>query len=473
MSNLQKILYLPGYALYLACTALARLFPLRLVFFKGKMLGALGWLVLRRRRRLAVGNIMAALGKPEPEARRLAREHFMNLGANLLSALKIATMSDAQIRRRVTVELAPELVIPGDPRERRGWVAVLAHMGNWELLSHLSPLFPQYRFGAVYQKLANDLVDRHFKKGRSRSGVSLFDRREGYWKAIEFVQAGGALGVLADQYAGTPGTWMPFFRRLTSTTTLPAAMAQRAGVPIVPILIRTTGAARWKVSALPPIDSSDDADAVTARINRVFEKEIAAAPADWLWSHNRWKTPRWGFLLAASARRVYFPRDFDRTTLLPHRIVIRVPDDDGEAKLSAPAVKAVKMGRPDSEVTVVAPEAMAGFWKGAPGVDAVIAVAPGASALETGKKIRSAGRFDVALLFSSRRHAAWEMVFGGIPVRTGPPRRWLLNGWANPPGLSDPPLQGAARYRRIALAAGARMDLPAGDDPPCAPAALG
>ena len=251
MRNALKIFHLTGYALYLASTAVARWFPLPLVFLAGRGAGGICYLLFAKRRSLAVSNIRSTLGKTEAEARALARQHFMNLGANLLSALKIATMSDAQIRERVTVEIAPE--IP-DEADRKGWVAILSHMGNWELLGRLSPLFPQYRFGAIYQKLANDYVDRHFKQSRARSGVTLFDRRDGYWKSIAFLEAGGVLGVLSDQYAGTPGTWMPFFRRLTSTSPLAAALAQRAGVPVLPIVINTTGTARWHVSAGHPLE---------------------------------------------------------------------------------------------------------------------------------------------------------------------------------------------------------------------------
>jgi lauroyl/myristoyl acyltransferase len=452
MPNLFKILHLFGYAIYLGCAAVARLFPLPLVFLAGKYLGAAGYCVLRKRRRLAVANLRSALGKSETEARELALRHFMNLGANLLSALKIATMSDAQIRRRVTVEIAPE--IPAAP-DRKGWVAALSHMGNWELLGRLSPLFPQYRFGAIYQKLANDYVDGHFKKSRARSGVTLFDRRDGYWKSVAFLESGGVVGVLADQYAGTPGTWMPFFGRLTSTSTLASALAQRVGVDVLPVSINTTGLARWHVAVGHPLENSSDPETLTAAVNRELERQITASPADWLWSHNRWKTPRYGFLLSASNRRVYFPPGFDRAMLKPYRILVRSVDDPDEAALSVPAVRAIKRGRPDARVTVVASGALADFWKRVEEVDEVIAILPEETARTVVKKIAHAGEFEVGILLPETRRGAVEMFLAGVPCRLGAPRRFLLNHWGNPPGLRDPEPRGAERYRRIAESAGA------------------
>ena len=349
MPGLLKYLHLAGYAVYLGCIFLARPVPLPAVFLLGKALGAIGYCLLRKRRKLAVSNLRAAFGISDAAARKLARRHFMILGANLLSMLKMATMSDAQIWRRVTFEIAPEI-----PREAggKGWVAVLSHMSNWELLGRLSKLFPQYRFAAIYQKLRNARVNRHFNESRARLGVTLFDRKEGFWNAVSFLESGGVLGVLADQYAGIAGTWMPFFGRLTSTSTLAAALAHRVGVELVPVAINTTGLARWHVAVGHPLPKGGSPETATAAVNSELERQIAASPADWLWSHDRWKTPRFGFLLSASNRRILFPPGFDPSKLLPYRILVRSVDDPAEAALCLPAVRAIKHGRPDAHVTV-------------------------------------------------------------------------------------------------------------------------
>ena len=92
----------------------------------------------------------------------------MTLGANVLSMLKIAGMSDAAIGRHITLEIAPEIPQGTNPK---GWVGVLSHMGNWEIVGRLTKLFPQFRFGAIYQQLANGHVNRHLTETRARMGV--------------------------------------------------------------------------------------------------------------------------------------------------------------------------------------------------------------------------------------------------------------------------------------------------------------
>ncbi|MGB8352758.1 MAG: hypothetical protein WCD79_02635 [Chthoniobacteraceae bacterium] len=458
MPNASKIIHLVGYGVYLACTRVAKLLPLKLVFSAGEQLGFFGYRVLRGRRRVAIENIMLALKKSESDASELARKHFGNLGANMLSALKIATMSDEEILECVTLDIPPELEKRAkEGKDKSGWVAMISHMGNWEILSHLSPIFPHYKYGAIYHKLANDYVDRHFKVTRARSGVTLFDRREGYLKCAAFLRSGGAVGVLVDQYAGLPGTWMPFFKRLTSTSTLAALLAQRANVDIIPISINTIGTAKWHVTISMPIPRDNDVEILTARINEELEKEIEASPADWLWSHNRWKTPRWMFLFTKNGRRVFYPPDFDPASLIPYRIMIRSPEDLEEAKASAVAALAIKRGRPDAYLTIVAPEALETFWKDAEGIDEVLAFGPEESVRDVAQKIKGLGRFDVGILFSKTFRAALETWRGGVPYRIGPPHRFLLNDWANSQGLEDPPENGPGRYKRIAEAIGAVM----------------
>lgn len=282
--------HLLAHALYRLGTGLVRGLPLPVVFLLGKVLGTLGYFFLENRRRLAVTNLQMALGRSTPEARVLARRHFSLLGANVLSILKISSLPESRLRRHVTLEVSPQAA---DLPAGTGFVAVLSHMGNWELAGRMAEFFPERRFGAIYQPLANPLVNQDFQARRARFGTTLFSRREGYWKPLDFLKSGGVLGVLADQNAGETGTPLPFFGHPASTSTLAASLAQRAGVHLVPVSLRTVGLARWKVTIGDPLPAHHDVQAATAAINRELERQIRMDPADWLWSHNRWKLTRY------------------------------------------------------------------------------------------------------------------------------------------------------------------------------------
>jgi len=128
-----------------------------------------------------------------------------------------------------------------------------------------------------------------------------------------------------------------------------------------------------------------------------------------------------------------------------------------EARLAAPSVLAIKRGRLDAHVTILAPEALVSFWQEIREVDNVISFTEGESPHHIAIRIRTAGNFDVGILLPEDPDAAKEMLLAGVPIRLGSPRRKGLNHWQNPAGVPDPPIRGAERYRRIANAAGAKV----------------
>jgi lauroyl/myristoyl acyltransferase len=454
MQNLVQAGYLLGYGIYRAGNLLITPLPLGLVFRIGQLLGLFAWPILRNRRALAIRNLQTALGLTKPDAERIARDHFVNTGANLLCMLKIPSMPEDRLWEHIDFEV--ECDIPAQPKVG-GWVAVLSHMGNWEILGRLGKLLPGSQFGAIYQKLANARVNRHFNQSRAKLGTQLFDRQDDFWQAVAFLESGGVLGILTDQYAGVSGTWMPFFNRLTSTSTLAAAMAHRVGAELVPVHVKTTGIARWKVFVGHPLAKGISVEATTSNINRELERQILESPSDWLWSHDRWKTPRYGFLLSGSQRRISLSLN-EAVRLLPYKILIRSADDPAEAEASLAAVQAIKAGRPDAHVTMLSPLSLTDIWKNCPAVDDVISYQPGAGATEIAKRIKQAGDFSVGILFPGHLRTALEMTLAGVPYRFGPPHRQFLNHWKNAVGADDPPAGGPERYRRIALAAGARIE---------------
>jgi heptosyltransferase-2 len=442
------VIHLLVFFIYRTALAVARCLPIERVFAAGELVGICAFWMLPRRRRLATENLRRAFhDKPAPEIEAIARDHFRLLGANLFACAKLETMTAAEIRERVTLRLFRP--VPPVP-ERRGWVAMISHLGNWELFSHLAEFFPEYRFAAIYQPLANRLIDRHLSELRRSEGVTLFDRRGGLVRCIKFLQEGGALGVLVDQFAGVAGVWAPLFRRLTSTSHLAPALATRAGVELVPIAIYTTGRARWTVSVGQPRPThrGEATEDLAAWMNTVLEELICRAPADWLWSHDRWKTPRPRFLLARDWRR--FAGELRH--LEPFRIVIRAPAEAVEAKACLPAVEAIRAARPDAWVAVVGNADLRPLFSVA---DFFIPVARGEGPLSVSRAIRRAGKFDAAITLPRSWSAALAMRLAGIPCRAGHPSRFLLNYWVMEPGESPPPDSGPDRYLRIAEVLGA------------------
>lgn len=449
------------YLIYRTFGAVLRALPLPVVFRLGQMVGWFGYYIAGPYRRLVLRNLEIAFGDElsPRERRNLAHKHFGRLVANLFSSLRVAGLSREQLRAIMEpqgTEKIDQVVAQG-----RGIVVFIGHYGNWELITQSIPLlYGHLPLGTVYQRLGNPFIEAEVRASRGRLGVQLFERKEGFAGALKTLRAGGLVGVLVDQHAGDAGHWCPFFDRLASTSSLAATLALRTGSMLASLSACTIAPGRWSLVFSEPMDPSGrSVDDVTAELNRVLERQIRRQPEDWFWVHNRWKTPTPKFLLASYKRGL---GGADHSDLKPFRIVIRSSNWLGDVVMTVPAVRAIKRGRPDAHVTILAPAKLVDIWKQVPEVDEVISIERGDGVFSVARKLR-AGRFEAAILFPNSLRVALEVWLAGIPRRVGYPghrRAWLLNQVFREKKVKKPrpPEHQVHHYLRLAKFVGADIE---------------
>jgi heptosyltransferase II len=447
------------YLLYRAGSAIASALPLPVLFVFGEFLGFCAWIVLGNYRHLAQRNIANAFGgeKSSRELRRLVRRHFQRLGGNLLCSIKLGVMPLEKIATRIEAENLD--VIHRQLSAGRPVVLILSHLSNWELSAHILPKYIGcVRSGTIYQNLGNRFIDEHVRRVRGRAGVEMFNRKEGFEKAIKLLRDRGVVGILSDQHSGDSGLWVPFFGRLASTSPLPALLAKRTGAALVGVAIYTDGLARWRIVVSPALEAKQaSVELLTAKTNDLIAAQIRRAPEDWFWVHNRWKMPQPSFLLARYKRGVYLPPDISAQDLQPFRILIRSSNWLGDAVMSVPAVRAIKNGRPDAHVTIATPAKIAPVWKLVTEVDAILPLASN-SLFAAVRSIRGRPGFDVAIFFPNSLRVALEALLSGVRRRVGyrgHSRSWLVNQVIPEQPLPRRLEHQSARYLRIAQEIGA------------------
>jgi len=455
------------FVIYRAVSAILGALPIRVVFRIGWALGSLAYWVVPKYRRLVLHNLKIAFGweKTPDEMRAIARRHFATLGANLFSNIKLPKLSREELEEVVTVE-GIETMHAGNIANG-GFVMVISHLGSWEMFGQLTPIIFGCKVGTIFQALGNRFIDAEIRRDRARLGLELFERKEGFVKACQFMREGGAVGVLVDQHAGDAGLWCPFFSRLASTSTLAATLALRTDAWLVPAAVYTDGVGRWRCVILGQMNPhGQDASTITLRINEMLEDQIRRAPEDWFWVHNRWKTPKPKFLLTTYKRGVLVPHGFGPSrTLQPFRILIRATNWLGDAVMSVPAVRVIKRGRRDAHVTILTPAKLSALWKNVAEVDEIIEIKTGEGVFDVAKKLRR--DFDAAILFPNSLRVALEAWLAGIPRRVGYPghrRRWLLNQIfeerkkkKKKPAPAPPPRHQVHHYLELAQFVGAEI----------------
>ena len=180
------------YLVYRTFTALVGFLPLTVAYRLGQALGFVGYGLCWPYRRLAIANLTLAYGEAlsRPQIRRLARTHFMTLGANLLCSIKAAGYGPDDLHRIATVEGME--TIRAALERGKGVVLIISHIGNWELFAQLCQFLPEYPWATVYQPLGNRFIEGHIQ--RMRGKVTLFSRKNGFSAPTAFLRAGGRVG---------------------------------------------------------------------------------------------------------------------------------------------------------------------------------------------------------------------------------------------------------------------------------------
>ena len=412
------------YLLALGLVTLIRILPITVCFVAGQFLGLFIWVILPSYRRLSKQNLRIAFGSSmsDRETSLITLKHFVNLGANIVSSIKIPALSEQELRSRLGFDQEQNWIdwVVGAKAGDHGTVAALSHFGNWEINAQIAEFVKPRQAGCVYQALRSPLMDDLVNRDRRSRGVHTFDRKKEMQGAATLLKAGGVVGVLTDQHAGNAGIWMPLFGKLASTSPLAASLAQRTDSLLVQVSVRTVGLARWVIHTSSPVQTEGRGiEEITMDLNHLLEQEVRHSPSDWFWVHNRWKTPHPNFLLKEAKRGVYLPPGTSSGDLQPFRLLVRSPNWLGDACMSAPSIRALKEGRPDIHLTILSPAKLASLWHEIAEVDAVLEIPAKASPLSVAKLIRKSGRYDAAFLLPNSIRSALEVWLAGIPRRVG------------------------------------------------------
>ncbi len=281
------------YGLFRAGLALLGRAPAGWVDALGGAIGVAARLILARARRTAAANLRAARGAlaaatPDPG------EVFRHFGAVAVETARLARALDREgptvVDRWVSGEGVDE--IRRALADGRGAILVAPHLGNWELLV-LWLARQGLPLVAIGRPIENSLIDGWVRRLRTRTGMTLLDKKGALRNAVHALRAGRLLLVLPDQYAGSTGVPARFFGSPVSAPGLVGALAARLRVPVLVASSRRAGPERYEVRcAALPIPDGAAAEVVTQAAFQALEQEVRRTPGQWLWMHDLWRRTR-------------------------------------------------------------------------------------------------------------------------------------------------------------------------------------
>jgi len=256
----------------------------------GEAIGALLFCVLKTRRHIALTNLQLCLPElSDAERQTIAKQHFQAYARAVLERSILWWASESRLKRLITIDPAlPLATICAGPT-----ILLCPHFVSLDVAGVAVML--QSSLCSIYTCQRNRVFDQTLRKGRSRfRPVKLFSRNQGIKPIIRAMREGLPFFMLPDMdFGAKDAEFVPFFGNPAATLTAPARIAAATHATLIPVVATyLPNYQGWKVQFYPPWDNypGDDIFSATQRMNRFIEDRIRETPAEYWWTHKRFKT---------------------------------------------------------------------------------------------------------------------------------------------------------------------------------------
>ncbi len=273
---------------------LLSLLPWRIVYLLSDLAYLILYYVSGYRKDVVMKNLSIAFPeKSEAERVAIAKEFYHNLTDTFIETIKLLSVSDKEFAKRYTtnVDIINELYDSGIN------ITLLAgHFFNWEYVNLGEARYGKYPLVGVYMPVSNKAFDKIMFNMRKRYGTILIpavDFKTKFHHYLNQVKGRYAIALAADQNPGNPSKahWIKFFGRLTPFVPGPekGAKLDNTAVFFGHFYKVKRGYYHTQFELITTTPNQFENGKLTELYVACVEKAIRLKPANYLWSHRRWK----------------------------------------------------------------------------------------------------------------------------------------------------------------------------------------
>lgn len=227
-------------------------------------LGPLMFLLMKRRRRIALRNLERCFPDQDEAWRQaILKGCFGSLARMICEAEEVG----------------------------KGVLLVTSHMTSLEIGGSL--ICRHARVAGLYRPLNNPVAEWYKTRGRLRYSEAMISKRDPL-AAVRYLKKGGVLWYAPDQdFGASQSVFAPFFGIQTATLLATHRLPKITDCAVVPMFPRFDPEAKhYHVYLLPAFTDfpSDDPMADLTRVNALMEEQARQAPEQYWWIHRRFKT---------------------------------------------------------------------------------------------------------------------------------------------------------------------------------------
>ena len=276
------------------CSIWIRVFsriPLALWYPFSRFMAFLAWRVIPYRRHVVEGNLTKSFPEWDAATReQVIRDYYRGFADVFVEVVHSLRISPGELARRVT--LKNDQAVREEFARGKPVIVLAAHQCNWEwLLLGLSQL--GVPVDAAYKPLMDSWAETEMRKLRSVFGARMIPAQELLGDIIRQRGSPRTIAILADQEPKAPERkhWVKFLNRDSAFFIGPEEIARATRCPAFFAKLRRTARGHYEVdfARIAAAGEQLPSGEFTTRYARMVEEQIRAAPADWPWSHKRWK----------------------------------------------------------------------------------------------------------------------------------------------------------------------------------------
>jgi KDO2-lipid IV(A) lauroyltransferase len=228
--------------------------------------------------------------KTEAEKIRIAKDFYHQFVDNFLETIKMLSISKNELNKRFqgNYEVVNDLFASGQNVQLHG-----GHFFNWEYLNIASAANLKYPFIGIYMPLSNKLFDKLIHHLRGRFGTIQIAANQFRTTFHQYANDRYVLALGADQNPGNPrgAYWLSFFGQMTPFVIGPerGATTQNTAIVFIHSYPVKRGFYKAELTLFTTDPRSLTKGEITKALRDFLETQIRLRPANYLWSHRRWK----------------------------------------------------------------------------------------------------------------------------------------------------------------------------------------
>ncbi len=297
----RRLRHIAEYLFVYLLLQIVRITPKKVITTLSRMIGNGLYYLSAHRRGIALDNLRRAYKDQlsDTQIRDIAKRSCQSLIQTFLEGAKYHSVFNNP-QRLLEVARSNESILRLFQKAKalhdqyEGCIFVTPHLGNWEVLPHVSAAVG-IPLTVVARPLDNPYLEKLLYQSRVATGQILIPKRNALYKLQQTLIRKRSIGMLPDQ-STMKGLMVNFFGRVATATPIPALLSLTYKKPIVVVACcrddLTGGFTGFVGDPILPIEGKNEREEVqrlTQEFTNHMEAIIRQYPEQYLWIHNRWK----------------------------------------------------------------------------------------------------------------------------------------------------------------------------------------